>query len=255
MSDFVYTETEVKDMCNEALKKRPSLFYKENFVKNTGHIKNTGVSYTEFIAQFLIDNIADYKNGIKQITREKSSYYTRSHDGEYKVNPAGEENKKYDRKEEKIAMDMYKACQHGGEFDVIGKIIDYQTPLKNVQGDEAGKIDLLAYNGENLRILELKKQENSETMLRCILEVYTYFQTVDKVKLIKDFNDGCHLEMPENERIVRASALVFENSCQYSDYNEYPILHKLLDELKVEVLSMREENGEYKISILHEMKE
>ena len=245
MSDFVYTETEVKDMCNEALKKRPSLFYKENFVKNTGHIKNTGVSYTEFIAQFLLDKIKEYKNGIKQITREKT-YCISTHNGDC--------SGKSDR-EETVAMSMYSSWQNSEGYYVIGKIIDYQTPLKNVQGDEAGKIDLLAYNGENLRILELKKQENSETMLRCILEVYTYFQTVDKVKLIKDFNDGCHLEMPENERIVRASALVFENSCQYSDYNEYPILHKLLDELKVEVLSMREENGEYKISILHEMKE
>lgn len=220
-----------------------------------GNIKHTSVSYTEFIAQFLIDNIADYKNGIKQITREKSSYYTRSHDGEYKVNPAGEENKKYDRKEEKIAMDMYKACQHGGEFDVIGKIIDYQTPLKNIRDDKAGKIDLLAYNGKKLRILELKRPDNDDTMLHCILEAYTYFQTVDKVKLIKDFNDGCHLDMPENEGIVRASALVFENSRQYSDYNEYSALRELINTLGVEVLAMREENGEYKISILHEVKE
>lgn len=254
METVIHTEAWIKKKCEDALK-NPSEFYNEHFVNNKGNIKHTSVSYTEFIAQFLIDNIADYKNGIKQITREKSSYYTRSHDGEYKVNPAGEENKKYDRKEEKIAMDMYKACQHGGEFDVIGKIIDYQTPLKNIRDDKAGKIDLLAYNGKKLRILELKRPDNDDTMLHCILEAYTYFQTVDKVKLIKDFNDGCHLDMPENEGIVRASALVFENSRQYSDYNEYSALRELINTLGVEVLAMREENGEYKISILHEVKE
>ena len=41
------------------------------------------------------------------------------------------------------------------EISYVGEILDYQTPLKNKRSDEAGKIDLLSYDGRILRILEL----------------------------------------------------------------------------------------------------
>jgi len=104
------------------------------------------------------------------------------------------------REEEKIAMKLFHSSQNQGKvFDIIGKIIDYQTPLKNVQTDDAGKIDLLAYNEKEnpktLRILELKKPDSEETMLRCVLEAYTYLKVVDKDKLLKDFG------LPKNTKI------------------------------------------------------
>ena len=98
------------------------------------------------------------------ISRE-SSYKVKTHDGKIK-----DENS--NREEEKIAMKLFDASQDKGRiFDKIGKIIDYQTPLKNVQKDDVGKIDLLAYNEKEktLKILELKKPDSKETMLRCVL--------------------------------------------------------------------------------------
>ena len=99
------------------------------------------------------------------ISRE-SSYKVKNHDGKIK-----DENSNHE--EEKIAMELFDYSQNkGATFDIIGKIIDYQTPLKNVQKDDVGKIDLLAYNEKEktLKILELKKPDNKETMLRCVLE-------------------------------------------------------------------------------------
>ena len=99
------------------------------------------------------------------ISRE-SSYKVDSHNGIIK-----DENS--NREEEKITMELFDYSQNKGvTFDIIGKIIDYQTPLKNVQKDDVGKIDLLAYNEKEktLKILELKKPDNKETMLRCVLE-------------------------------------------------------------------------------------
>lgn len=127
----------------------------------------------------------------------KSSYKVKTHDGTIK-------NEKSNREEEMIAMKLFDFSQNQGKvFDIIGKIIDYQTPLKNVRGDKAVKIDLLAYNeneNENkiektLRILELKRPDSEETMLRCVLEAYTYLKVVDKAKLLKDFG------LPEDTEI------------------------------------------------------
>ena len=84
------------------------------------------------------------------ISRE-SSYKVKNHDGKIK-----DENSNHE--EEKIAMELFDYSQNkGATFDIIGKIIDYQTPLKNVQKDDVGKIDLLAYNEKEktLRILEV----------------------------------------------------------------------------------------------------
>ena len=111
---------------------------------------------------------------------------------------------------------LWNFSQKKGEaFDIIGKIIDYQTPLKNVQTDDAGKIDLLAYNKNTkiLRILELKKLDSDETMLRCVLEAYTYLKIVDRDKLLKDF------ELPK-DTTVKACPFVFFEGEQYKEIQE-----------------------------------
>ena len=174
-------------------------FYSQDFVNYRGKTSDKERDYyTEIIAKWLLDNIELF-NDIKMISRE-SSYKVDSHDGKIK-------NEKSEREEEIIAMKLFDFSQNQGKvFDIIGKIIDYQTPLKNVQTDKAGKIDLLAYNEKEnpktLRILELKKIDSKETMLRCVLEAYTYLKIVDKAKLLKDFG------LPENIKI-KACPFVF----------------------------------------------
>ena len=83
-----------------------------------------------------------------------------------------------------------------GFLSDVGRVIDYQTPLKNRRSDKAGKIDLLSYDGISVRILELKEPDSDETMLRCVLEGYTYMKTVDGKRLINDF------ELPELEKLI-----------------------------------------------------
>ncbi len=141
-------------------------------------------------------------------------------------------------------MELFDYSQNKGvTFDIIGKIIDYQTPLKNVQKDDVGKIDLLAYNEneKTLRILELKRPDSKETMLRCVLEAYTYLKIVDKAKLLKDFG------LPE-DTIVKACPFVFVEGEQYKEIPEgRENLKKLIDELGIEIIYLKEENGEYEV--------
>ncbi len=211
-------------------------FYSQDFVNYRGKTSDKeGYYYTEIIAKWLLDNIELF-NDIKMISRE-NSYKVDSHDGKIK-------NKDSGREEEIIAMKLFDFSQNQGKvFDIIGKIIDYQTPLKDIQTDKAGKIDLLAYNEneKTLRILELKKPDSKETMLRCVLEAYTYSKVVDKAKLLKDFG------LPEDTE-VKACPFVFYGKEQYREMQQdRENLKDLIKKLEIEVIYLKEEKGEYNV--------
>ena len=211
-------------------------FYSQDFVNYRGKTSDKERDYyTEIIAKWLLDNIELF-NDIKMISRE-NSYKVDSHDGKIK-------NKDSRREEEIIAMKLFDFSQNQGKvFDIIGKIIDYQTPLKNVQTDDVGKIDLLAYNEskKTLRILELKKPDSKETMLRCVLEAYTYLKILDKTKLLKDF------ELPE-DTVIKACPFVFYGKEQYREMQQdREHLKDLIEKLGIEVIYLEEKNGEYSI--------
>ncbi len=207
-----YTRKNIVDKCEKAFKDIKT-FYKQSFINYSGKTTDTNEYYTEIVAEFLIDNFDEYKNGIPKITRV-NSYKTPSHNGDFDTNTP--------REEEKIAMEMFKQSKSGMGYDFIGEIIDYQTPLKNRRSDIAGKIDLLSYDGSYLSVLELKKPDSDESMLRCVLEGYTYLKTVDTTKLLSDF------ELPKKTRVL-ASPFVFKYGKQYGEMLEKrPYLFKLM---------------------------
>lgn len=230
---ITYTENEILETCKAALK-APGQFYNAPCVNYTGKTSDTKIPYTEVIAKFLCDNFDAYAKGIQTISRDDS--YNQGHTGEHDSNSS--------RKEEITAMEMFKFCKNGGIYSKIGKIIDYQTPLKDVISDKAGKIDLLAYDEatNTLRILELKTADTNETMLRCVLEGYTYLRTVDQKRLCKDF------EKPENAS-VKASPFVFKDSLPYNEYQEdRPYLKKLMTLLESEPFVVVETATGYEVS-------
>ena len=227
-----YSKEEIIKKLEES-KSEMRQFYSENFLNYIGETSDKEGDYTEIIAEWLLNNIKLFDE-IKPITREKN-YKVKTHDGKIK-------NEKSNREEEIIAMKLFELSQNQGKvFDIIGKIVDYQTPLKNVQKDKAGKIDLLAYNEEEktLRILELKKPDSEETMLRCVLEAYTYLKVVDKDKLLKDFG------LPKNTEI-KACPFVFYDGKQHQEMKDgREKLEELIEKLGIEVIYLKEENGEY----------
>lgn len=205
-------------------------FYKQPFINYNGKTNDTDEYYTEVVADFLCRNISVYMHGIPQITRE-ANYKTAGHDGTFNIDTP--------RKEEKIAMEMFKQSQLGMPYNCIGTIIDYQTPLKNKRSDVAGKIDLLSYDGSTLYILELKKPDSEESMLRCVLEGFTYMQTINKAKLLDNF------ALP-SDTIIKASPFVFRDKLQHEQMSEERThLFKLMQLLDSKPYYIEKQNNTY----------
>lgn len=156
-------------------------FYKSAIVNYKGYVKGSKDLYSEVIAETLVTDgfIKDWLNLIP-IRPEH-----------FKINHSNE-NEKLDalkitnRKEEILAKLLF--CQ--GNIDGLGCIFDYQTPLKKIQNDSYGKIDLLGYNTDDecYSVIELKYRPSGsdETLLRCVLEAYTYYRLLD----IKQINSA-----------------------------------------------------------------
>ncbi len=214
----------------EAAGEDAAVFYKQDFVNYLGCAKDTGELYTEIVAEWCLANPSVFQR-IPQITR-KVSYKTVGHDGI-------PDNAHSNRTEELIAMAIFRQ----GELPPIGKVIDYQTPLKNERADRAGKIDLFAYDGSTLRILELKEPDSTETMLRCVLEGYTYLRTVDSEKLLRDFSLPADTQM-------KACPFVFWNSRQHREMEEQrPKLKQLMEQLDSRPFYItKQENGDYTVT-------
>ncbi len=223
-----YTRDCILAKCTEAFNDKKT-FYKQPFINYRGKTDDTDEYFTEVIAEFLCCHITEFIGGIETITREET-YKTKGHDGVIKDPDSG-------REEEITAMKMYDKT-----YDFVGKIIDYQTPLKNKRGDEAGKIDLLAYEGKTLRILELKKPDSDETMLRCVLEAFTYWKTVDRAKLLVDF--GLPVNLP-----VKACPFVFKTGKQHDEMGEErPQLRRLMGLLDSKPFYISKDNDNYTVT-------
>ena len=208
-----------------------STLYKEDFINYRGDTIDTKEKYTEVIAEWLIKNFNLFDN-IKKITRQ-SSYKVDTHDGKHN-------NQNSNRLEEIMAIEIF----NQKSLNILGEVIDYQTPLKDKLGDEAGKIDIVSYDKDNkiVYLLELKREDSKETMLRCVLEIFTYFKTLDKDKFLEDFN------LPKDTKI-KASPLVFFNSFQHKEMVEgdNKFLKQLMDKLDIEPFYITKNSNYYAI--------
>lgn len=208
-----------------------STLYKEDFINYRGDTTDIKEKYTEVIADWLLNNI-DLLYKIKKITR-LSSYKVDTHDGKHN-------NQNSNRLEEIMAIEIF----NQKSLNILGEVIYYQTPLKDKLGDEAGKIDIVSYNKDNkiVYILELKREDSKETMLRCVLEIFTYSKTLDKDKFLEDFNLS-------KDTKIKASPLVFFNGSQYKEMSgsDNKFLKQLMDKLDIEPFYIIKNSNYYAI--------
>lgn len=63
------------------------------------------------------------------------------------------------------------------EYENIGKIVEFQIPLKyrnDIDNKGIGKIDLISRKDKNIYLIELKKHGSTESLKRAVIEIFLY---------------------------------------------------------------------------------
>lgn len=164
----------------EYLKELPkSKIYKQISYYAGGKIKKDLEDY-KFICitngiwqQYLFDKIfeknPDYFVDISHVGRTKDLFRNERSIGNSNEDKASE-------KEDRLCRYL---CQNSPKAFNSITLCDYQVPIKRTSEDKGcGKIDLVGARGEELVILEYKKLQNSEPLLRAVTEIITYFYQI-----------------------------------------------------------------------------
>ena len=205
--------------------------YDQGFVKRRGPKGR----YMAFAAERLLehsDTIITEMPKLKDVIPVRKDTYNVPRDG---TTPHPADGRKGEKVEDRIAMELY----NQGALSLLGKVIHYQTPLKDGR-DSA--IDLLTYDGDNIYILELKRPDSQETLLRCVLEAYTYYCMADKEKLVHDFQEKFQTaDKSKKSPCVRKAALVYQGSRPHADFCDTSV-KKLMNLLGVDLFLLDDSN-------------
>ena len=200
-------------------------FYKAPVVNYKGYIEgklqDNKNRYSEVIAKTLVSE--KLVNEWTKLEPVRPNHFDTNHNPSEYVDMKALYNT--NRKEEILAKLLFYQRKVKG----LGYIFDYQTPLKADQSDSYGKIDLLGYNEEDtcFSVIELKYRPSGsdETLLRCVLEAYTYYKLLDLDQIVSaDSHDGISalraLNDYDDTKKAELVVLFDESSCTKEDGGE-----------------------------------
>jgi len=217
--------------------------YQKPFINWKGKTRDDEpLYYTEIIAEVLLElDISQKLSLLPAIKRE--GYFVETHDGKIE--------RQTHRKEEILAKKLFNYSRAGNSLGELGYVFDYQVPLKGIRDDKAGKIDLVSFNRNKgiIWLIELKRRDNRETLLRCALEVATYYQLLDKRTFIESYRD---LPAGLETDCIQKAVLVFKCGSQHVEIKEMqekkrPNLKKLIDSLNITIFLLKESDSEFAV--------
>ena len=185
-------------------------FYKASIINYKGHVtgksKVNNTRYSEVIADTLVSK-GYIKTWLELESLRPNHFDTgHNHSESVDINKLQISN----RKEEILAKLLF----YQRDVKDLGYIFDYQTPLKADRSDSYGKIDLLGYNSKDkcYSIIELKYRPSGseETLLRCVLEAYTYYKLFDlnQIESAQDYNGITELRALKDYKHTKNAELV-----------------------------------------------
>ena len=228
----IYTSEEIRVMCDDTVREGIETFYRKKRGKKN---VTTHISSSNDVAKYLLER-PDLWERITPITRKRT--YNRKRD----VKPT-------DVKEARLAMSMFASSNkknHG--YKALGKVITHQIPIRGARKDpKVGCIDLmsLSNNKDALYLVELKTYVSEESLLHCVLQIYTYFRLIDQEKLKKDFKIPSDTDSDTKVNIVPVVA-IFKGSLAHTHLDgRFPKVLELIRELKVKIALLSGDVGEH----------
>lgn len=193
--------------------------------------RTSRASYLEWIAEWIVDSfpyIQLLTNGIRSRTFRVSD-----HRGQISLNT---------KIEQLTEKRLVRAMFNSRLLPVLGKVIDYEIPLKDTDEATHGDIDLLCILPGTCLCVEAKKPKASESILKALLQAYTYTSLVSTKKSL--FFSSFQLD-PQLQ--LAPSILTFasaQSGWQLKEISKYPHLRKLIEMLdnqlvKIEAAAIR----------------
>ncbi len=129
--------------------------------------RTAGVGYTEWIAEW----IASSFEGIQLVTDglRARSFRVADHRGQIKLGTGIEQ-----LTEKRLVRAMFNAA----ELPLLGRVIDYEVPLKDDEAAAHGDIDLLCTQPDSCLCVEAKKPQAGESILKAVIQAYSYTSLV-----------------------------------------------------------------------------
>lgn len=211
-------------------------FYRLDEVNYRGNFKGSNQSYENGIASYLLNlTEEDFKKlltkGFKVV--EEKEFGKPDHD-----KPVINEDSNRD---EEIFVKKLKENENVN-YPYDGMTMDdYQIPVVRKDDSKEGKIDCILKFGDILYLTEAKKYKSEETLLRCIVEVLTYFF---KVQL----NPSSAKRIMEHhgtiDSVFKPAILIFDESYAYKKLvGNDEALMKLLNKYNIKVFVVKTDNG------------
>jgi hypothetical protein len=123
--------------------------------------------YTEWISEWIKESLGEIRlvtDGLRQRT-----FRCGDHTGQIKLQTGIEQI---------TEKRMLRAMFNQVEVPVLGKVLDYEVPLKETDDAEHGDIDLLCVQSDEALCVEAKKPGASESILKAILQAFVYTSLV-----------------------------------------------------------------------------
>jgi len=227
------TEQEIINLLNGDIESgNLSKLYDQEYINYSGNPSdNKNILYSDIIAKQLIERLFLFNNGhIEKIERKNYG------NGLY----IQEDHKRIGNEAKNLPYNtepQFAKYIYNSELQYLGKIIDFEIPI----GDRSlGAVDLLAYNGEILSLVELKGNNSDETMLRAILEICTYDCQINKIQLEKELKEN---NMCQNIKRIKKAILISETSPLYKHYKETKLVSNLAQKLEIDIFTYTDSAG------------
>lgn len=194
------------------------------------------VAVTDYIAKKLLST--DVFDKIKPIDRLK--YLISYHNNETENN-SSEANSD----EERIAIDLYNYHIYNESYLYVA---DYQISTNDDTDEDtatkSGIIDLVSVEPERKEVylMKLKTPDNTDSLLSCIAEIYTYFKQVNKVQLAREIGLKYEFRLTGLFKVFPA-IIVFEGSKQHLQLRSkhYKNVQKLMLKLGIKFFVIKED--------------
>ncbi len=229
-----YTESAIRQRVCAALERENELhmFYCERFLNYRGNTTDSQKPYIEVIAKELLEHYEKATRIGQGMRIRRTKNFNVSHDGISNVDARLKRFGELRFSEKLLAVALY----NSQTSYCFGRIFDYQVPLKERQADKFGEIDLVALQGDSIKLLELKiSGKTEESLLRALLEVYTYYKLLanSKDKFVTDFS----LQQP-GIQYFQPGILTERNSLSgemIMKIDRYPYMKDLLAKMSEEI--------------------